>query len=541
MLTKGAASLVQLFELKTGTLPDPVVKQLEQSETADPSKKYSVAEVEQMLIGAMPDRSDVIQQIAKDASRAQTEQKPGDEKGVSLLEARVKTVNKVAKVPQPPPPVRVDPYEVVFEMPQNTAFVLFFNGRKVDPDGRPAIMGIAARDGHDSKKLDQSHFHVPEGHDVQTQTVKKSATFAKFVEANDSEFRAGDPVIGVALDAKGRFISSETLIRPLNETITEWYPAKVENGKYVPDLSQPLVTKQVATGEALDNERVMHNVDRLAFEVRTKQGFSPPGWWGQQLNNGDAEATMMLKRGFIFEAGASATATWGGTQVETKVEGKDAEVAALPVQLPGSPTKMAQIKLTNTLQQLAMSGVQISTGTVADSRDRSNHNVSFESLVMPYLEGATMAGQALGTPSQGTLFADVAVKNAGDTAAQMFGVVRRPAKEAVQQALGSPKAQTIEIQLDHGFLAFPNRDLKGMQIEVGYLTGPDWTPVDRKKLGAGKASSKLQFEMNIANPAELEKAGTRLEIRAYTAEGLPLKRVTVPFNQTLQWAPDVFE
>lgn len=539
MLTKAAASLFQLVELKTGVYPDTVVKQLQEAESKEPAKQMSVAEVEQMLIQAMPQHCEYIKQTSQQCQAATP--KGDDGPGVSILEARVKTLNRVAQQRQQEPR-RIDPYEVVFKMPKNTAHVLFFNCRKVDDTGRPAIMGISAREGADPSKIDSTIFYKPADHEVQTATVKAGAEFVRFKEENEPEFRAGDPILAVALDAKGRFISSDVTIRPLNEQTTEVYPGKLENNQWVPDTAQPVVQKWTNTGENLDQTPVVVNADRMEVIAKFRPDFSPQAWFGHTFKKGDLELNVLMKRGAIFEPGAYAKLSVLNATADVKVEGRDMEVAALPVRLPGSPTKLAKATLPDNinLQTLIQQPVTLQVGTAPGSSDARSTQRSLIEAIAPYYVKTKLMGQPLGHVNSGTLTPDIGVASASDAAQNRFSATKRPATEEEQKLAGNPKAHVASFDFAQGFVEIEGRPVKGLQLEIGYTDAAGkWTAGPRKTLSGEAASDATKMELLVPHPDELANQNGRVELRLYTPEGMPLKRALFPFH-TIPWNEAIF-
>ncbi|MFO0724403.1 MAG: hypothetical protein U1E65_11505 [Myxococcota bacterium] len=531
MLTRAAHALAQQYELDQGTLPTQVQQELAKSAEAG-GKALSLQDMQQMLLACVPDRADQINKYCQQASKIDC---PHDVvPGLNILEARVKT--RDVHTQSAPEPRRYDPYDVVFEVPAKTAFVVFFNARNVDAAGHPAIMGLSTREGNDPKILSKDELFIPAGTQIQSQPFGKNASIVKFHEDNSAEFQKGDPIIGIALDAQGKFISAETKTRPLNEQINDWYPPKVVDGKYIPDESKPLIGHQVQTGEQLDTTGVVRFDDKLAMEVKAKAGYSPANWMQEPLAAGDITATFMAKRGFIFEPGAQAELTYGNKKMTVTVEGRDAEVMSVPVRLPGSKSQVMDVSPSNSqVGSIYGQYVMIQTRSDPKAADAQQASIQFTKMVMPYLNTGTAT-----IGSKPITLGDV-ILDPSNTAGALLDIKRRPGPNA---ASGS-KTQLLDLRLDNGFLNLGDRDLKGFQVEVG-LSAPDpsgkvkWAPFDRKKLEAGSSSKGMGFMVPLENAADFEKAGGKLEIRVYDPNGLPVTRLLAPVNQHLAWAADIF-
>lgn len=538
MLTRAAQALAQQYELDVGQLPPPVQQALEK---AEPGKCFDLDAVHQLFLAHVPDRAEQLNKYCKHAGRIEC---PNDAAtAVNILEARVSSLDIHVQAPySPPAPVKVDPYDVIFEVGPKTAFIAFFNGQNVDASGRPAIMGVATREGHDPKKLDASDVYAPTGTVIQSQVFPKGAKFAKFHEDNLPEFNKGNPIIAVALDANGNFLKSETKTRPLNVAVNDTYAGKAENGKWVADASKPLLYHNVQTGEQLDTTRVLRYDDKLALEVKAKPGYSPANWTQEPIAAGDFTASLLAKRGFIFEAGAQADVSFNGKKLTLKVEGQDAEVMSLPVRLPGSKTQAIDVSPgtgpNSTVGSYYGQSVSIYTRSHPLANDAESGTISFQKLVMPYLvngSGATLAGQKMFSGDLGV--------DPSNSAGAKIDLKRRPGPKVES---GS-KDQLIEVKLEKGFVTIPGQDLKGFQVEFGF-SQPDpansaksiWNPVERLKLGAGSESQPMGVMMPLEKADDFEKNKGRLEVRLYNPGGVPVMRMIAPVNQQLQWAADIF-
>lgn len=537
IMTRAAQALAQQYELDVGHLPPSVRQAFDQAD--EPGKCLSLHDMHMLFLASVPDCTEQLGKYCHNAGRIDCSGEPVS--GVSILEARVSSLDIHAQAPYTqPPPVKVDPYDVIFKVHPKTAFVVFFNGQNVDASGRPAIMGIATREGHDPKKLDASDVYAPPGTVIQSQVFAKGATVAKFHEDNLPEFAKGNPIIAVALDANGNFLSAETKIRPLNIAVRDTYPGKSVDGKWVPDMDKQPLSHNVQTGEQLDTTKVRRYDNKLALEVRAKAGYSPANWTQEPIVAGDLTATLMAMRGFIFEPGAQADVSFGGKKLTLKVEGKDAEVMSLPVRLPGSKSQAIDASPTanTTVGGFASQSVSIYTRSHPQASDADSGNITFQNLVMPYLMngcGATLGGHKMFVGDCGV--------DPSDSGAHKISLKRRPGPKA---DCGG-KDQLIDVKLEEGFVNIPGTDLKGFQLEFGF-SHPDpaspgkflWTPVERKKLGNGSASKPLGVMLPLEKPDEFEKAGGRLEVRLYNPGGVPVMRMNAPVNHQLQWAPDIF-
>ncbi len=536
IMTRAAQALAQQYELDVGTLPPSVKQAFDQAD--EPGKCLSLHDMHMLFLASVPDCTEQLGKYCHNAGRIDCSGEPVS--GVSILEARVSSLDIHAQAPYTlPPSVKLDPYDVIFEFHPKTAFVVFFNGQDVDASGRPAIMGIATREGHDPKKLDASDVYAPPGTVIQSQVFAKGATVAKFHEDNLPEFAKGNPIIAVALDANGNFLSAETKIRPLNIAVRDTYPGKSVDGKWVPDMGKPPLSHNVQTGDQLDTTKVRRYDNKLALEVQAKAGYSPANWIQEPIVAGDLTATLMAMRGFIFEPGAQADITFGGKKLALKVEGKDAEVMSLPVRLPGSKSQAVDASPTTneTFGGFASQSVTIYTRSHPHANDADSGSITFQSLVMPYIvngSGATLGGREMFVGGFG-----VDPSNSGD---HKISLMRRPGLN------WGGKDQLIDVKLEEGFVNIPGTDLKGFQLEFGF-SHPDpanpaksvWTPVERKKLGSGAASKPLGLMLPLEKPDEFEKAGVCLEVRLYNAGGVPVMRMMAPVNHQLQWAQDIFK
>lgn len=537
-LTRAAQALAQQYELDVGQLPPQVQQALDKPE---PGKLLGLNDVHQLFLACVPDRAEQLNKFCSHAGRIEC---PNDAAtAVNILEARVSSLDIHVQAPySPPAPVKVDPYDVIFEVGAKTAFIAFFNGQNVDASGRPAIMGIATREGHDPKKLDASDVYAPTGTVIQSQVFPKGAKFAKFHEDNLPEFAKGSPIIAVALDAKGNFLKSETKTRPLNIAVYDTYPGKAENGKWVADTSKPVLQHTVQTGEQLDTTKVRRYDDKLALEVKARPGYSPANWTQEPIVAGDFTASLLAKRGLIFEPGAQADVSFNGKKLTLKVEGQDAEVMSLPVRLPGSKSQAIDVSPANgsnvTVGSYYGQSVGIYTRSHPQANDVDSGTISFYKLAMPYMvngSGATFAGQKMFTGDLGV--------DPSNSAGAKLDLKRRPGPKVES---GS-KDQLIEVKLEKGFVTIPDQDLKGFQVEFGF-SQPDpanpaksiWSPVERLKLGAGSESQPMGVMMPLEKADDFEKNKGRLEVRLYNAGGVPVMRMVAPVNQQLQWASDIF-
>jgi hypothetical protein len=84
-----------------------------------------------------------------------------------------KEIDDVYRTPPQRQPVRRDPLEASFNMAPDADFMLLFNARDVDRNGRPLLMKIVAREGDDPAKLDLAGYRTAEGWQRDVVTVGK--------------------------------------------------------------------------------------------------------------------------------------------------------------------------------------------------------------------------------------------------------------------------------------------------------------------------------------------------------------------------------
>ena len=518
-LQPAAQQLLGYVQKHSAPISGAVQKAITEAQTKK-GEPLNAKELEQVLVQAMPDQKDAVQQGKKACahSKYHCDGKKADFL-TQMIDFRIK--KEVAEVRNQPATRRTrrDPLEAEFIMDNQAQVVLLFNARDVDDKGRPLLMKVVAREGAETKDLDLSAYRTRWEGDPDIQTVGKTDAHVAIKDVNETEFAFGDPLLQVSMDGKGEELSRGLALHPDNHLHTKYYYGKNVGGQIVPDQARPYGNQtRNDAGPQLDTTPARTFDDRIKLEMGVKDSFPKGGWVETKAAHIDAK--LIVEPGLMFEPDSSATVNFLGTGANTAVPKDDAF-------LVGAPGVERQCNLASyknySIAQLLAQPIQRRSQTGGGSADAN----------------------ALNRPAVDMIFADKANIKVGAGALQPLrdtNVNHAQMKDNSMRAeyrplKGDTGGQRLCLDLDKGFLsASEDSTVQNWKIVVGFVDAKGaWQQCDERSVKNTKNSSAEHFSLEMNDSAVLYKQNKSLEVRVFNAEGVPAQRVRVPLKQ-VKWA-----
>jgi hypothetical protein len=533
-LNSQAQAMLQAFQRQAGVLPSSVeaaVAQQASQATQATAPAGAVTQgtavaldcdaLEKILLAAMPDQKQAIVD-AKGRGATYHCDKTNGRFLTQILSMRIEKETHNAYAPPAPTPPRVnDPLYATFTMAPDADVMLLFNARDVDDKGQPLLMKVVARERVDVSTLDLSTYRMHPGTTTpDVVRVKDGASYVETKDINEHEFSFGDPLKQVSLNGKGREISTSVWVRPDNVDKQLFFrAARGPTGNFVADVNQPVPQfNMTSTGDNLDRTPVKSFAERIRVSLQTAN--LPRGAWLDTANVGSAvKASLAVDRGYIFEPGSQGTVNIGGNAsggVTVTVPKDDAHLlgnGAIVTPLTVQPGATLRSVLGATLSQRTSAQA---AGSDVDTASKALHQIIFADAA-----SRTVAGRAL-APMR-----DVKL-TAGELAAAKMSCTAKPLPRDPEE-----DGVTVSLTLDDAFLAAAagkDTSFKGYQMVVGF-TDVDGSWQEQARTVNSAASKKEAFSFDCNDFDGLQKKDANLEVRLFTADGIPAHRVLVPFRE----------
>ncbi len=512
-LDRQAAAVLQHLQAKTGPIDAEVEQKI--AEACEAGGKLSAAALSQVLLQAMPDQKKDIEQ-AKDKCLGY--QCDGNNSAFlsQILSIRVeKEIDVVRSRPvRNTGPFARDPYYSTFTMDPKADFMLLFNARDVDRNGRPLLMKVVARERADLSKLDLSEYRTREGNGSDVRRIDNDADYIEVKDEHENEFEFGDPLKQISLDRKGCEISTTVKTAPQNTLVVNTYWPQRGNATQ-PDLTRP--TGAPARRVGGDRTPVTTFDDRVRIKPQFSDDFLTNGGWTHSRVGEDYELFLETDRGFMFEPGATANITIVGAELNTEVPADDA-------QLLGSAHTEVAFKGTN-LNTILRSTPRMTTGT--------NGVNAAENLE----DGAALLGAfppdlAAKISVAGSAFAPYGTSKLTDLAEAKLSATKVPTPNDPEK-----DSQRVSVNLDPGFIApSDGASIKGWKVIAGY-TGMDgkWHGTKPMQINDPDKFPGHCFTVDVDRSPELMAKDRPLEIRVFNQDNVPAQKIEIPLRK-IKWA-----
>lgn len=522
-LTPQAAQLLHTVQRDTNVISTQVEKAIAQAAQANEQKPLTTAQLEQVLIQAMPESTQTIKDAAKSCSCFH----PDGTNAKFLTQILGHRIEKerayVYNQPQYTRYVR-DPLIASFNVDPKSKFVLLFNPRNVDAKGQPLLMKVIAREGADLSAIDFKKYRTQwEKPDVET--IAAGQDYVEIKDLNEAEFQFGDPLLQVSVNGKGGEMSRSVAINPDNQETVKGYYGMSQGGTIVPNLNSPSGHQSVNQGATLDRQAVASFADRIALQMKAKDEF-PAGGWLDNATAAHVDASLIVGHGYIFEPGATASVAFVNTQANTGVPADDAH-------LLGSPTAESAINLAPyaswSLRQLLTQNVTQTTGSGAGKSDTTSTNTPAYQLIFGQAKNISVGATELAPLGDRTL-------NKADFEGAKVKVEKRPLKDDPES-----DGQRVTLTLDKGFVSAADpASIAGWKIVVGFTNAEGkWEQAEARTIKSQTASGEECMSFDLPNAKAIHQQNKNLEVRLFNAQGVPAERVLIPFRQ-VQWAADAF-
>ena len=513
-LSAHASQLLGRVQRNTAPISDEVQQKLSTAAQANEGKPLTAAQVEKILVGAMPDQKSVI----SDCKSRCVGKVDGGTFLSQILEHRIEKENMVLHV-NPAVTRRRDPLYANFGMDPKASAMLLFNARDIDEKGRPLLMKVVAREGCDVGKLDLSQYRT-KWSEPDVISVKKNADYVEIKDVNEEEFAFGDPLLQVSTNAKGGEISRSVAVRPANVQITTRYNPKP--GTTEIDPNSPVGAPQRNVNAAHDREGVVTFRDRLHMDLKAKADVPEGAWLDTKVSSYDI--ALGVDRGLIYEPDSTANITFMQTALNLAVPADDAD-------LLGSDAARTPLKLHPnyanawTLQQLVTQNVNLRTQSGGGSADAKAQNIPIANLLHPSAGSVTVASSPMKP------LADTAL-NAATFEAAGVSATKVPLPDDPES-----DGQRVCIDLDKGFLgASDDASVKGWKVVAGYTDqSGKWQSCGSETISNHKNSQAMHLTVDVHNAKHALKNNRSIELRVFNDCGVPAQRVNVPLRD-INWS-----
>jgi hypothetical protein len=492
--------MLQAFQARTGTISQQVEQLIEAAQTTP--QKLSAEQLEKVLLAAMPQQQKTIQQCKKIALCYHPD---GTNLGflTQILDLQIEKIDRVVENSRQPP-VRVDPLTVKLSMAPDAKYLLLFNARDVDENGRPLLMKVVAREGFDPKTLDLSIYRTQANNQPDVQTVPANVDFVEVNDEHESEFNFGDPVKVVSLNNKGDELSATVKVNPRNVHTTKTYR---------PDSPNRDRLLRTETSEGRDAIPVAFFMKRLKFDLALS--VDP---WSTTLQPEYFKAELRLDRGFVFEPGSWAHVSVLDGAVSTGVSEADA-------QLLGSPATNNSVELVRASKfaNILNADVVVRTRGAGDAPNAQSVNTfKLRDLLYTDARQTTLAGLAVeGFSERGLRFEDASA--AGINASK-------------SPIANDPDGQKISLQLPEGLLKSNGASVDGYKMVVGYV-GPDgkFIEVARQVIDNAQSSRAMAVSFDIDDSKPFNLNNGQLQVRTFLPSGVPGDLISISYRD-IPWA-----
>jgi hypothetical protein len=512
-----AAALLKRFQISTA---EPLPAKVEQALAAAVTQQDQVLDakqVEQVLLQAMPNQKQCIQDCAKFVQGYHCDNTNGQFL-TQLLSTRVeKDVAAVWRQPNRPTRTRKDPYFADMQMDPKADFIMLFNARDVDEKGQPLLMKIIARERADLSKIDLSNYRTQGDKDdvskFDVMTVKDNADFIQMKDTDEMEFNFGDPLLAVSLGGKAEEISSTVKVAPENQQNREFYQPD-RQGR--PDMNRPVNRRDTQTGHTLDTTNVQTFSDRVRLAMSVKD-TAPEGAWLDDRIGDHLDVQLNVDHGYMYEPGSSASVAFLGTRHNLSVKPDDAQLLGTQ-SVSGDVTVAANYTMRNVLTQPIN---QRSHAGPTGTTDQANTNTPAHQLIYREPNKIQIGGKFL-QPLK-----DVSLA-AADFDAAGISVHKHPRAGDAER-----DGQTVHLELKKGFLkGLEDMSVKGYKVVAGFVDADGtWKQASEATLRNSKESEKLEFDFDLDDAPAVHQQNKNLEVRVFNADGVPAERVLIPFRQ----------
>lgn len=522
-LDSQAQVLLQQVQNQVGVIAPDVEKQIESTVQGKAEAVLNAAQLEQALIAAMPDKGQFIHHCGE---QVQQFKRPEDKPQFlsQILSIRVQRDTETVQRPLPPPPVTRDPYYARLQLDPTADFMLIFNARNVDRNGRPLLMKVVAREGADLSRLNLADYrtrgNVTDITKFDVMKVAKTADWIEVVEKDEPEFDFGDPIKEMSLDKQGRLISQSVAVNPENVHVTKSWPGKLMNNIWTPDYSRySQMTVDTTTGPHLDHQPVAVFADRIFMKMKMGEQVNKAAWLDDNYRvPDDIQIQVGCDRGLIFEPGAQAKVTFQNLTLNTAVPATDTS-------LVGSPGASADLKLSgsNSLRRL----LELPIIRDAQTRISDSSTVSLKAVDLIYLskDRITVGPTGLNPLSDQTL-------NNSQLATAKLAITKMPI-----HGDGGNNDQKVMLTMQPGFLsARDGASVEGWSAVVGFTDDKGQWQQKEVKFNHPTQSQAATLEFDVLNANVVHNANRNIEVRVFNQNGIPAERLLIPFRE-IGWDP----
>lgn len=523
-LDSKAQVLLQQVQNQTGVISQDVEKKIESSvATGTTDATLTAEQLEKALIAAMPSQQQCIRQCSQQVEQFKC---PQDKPRFlsQILSIRVEREVNSVRTSSPSRTVTTDPYYTRIQMDPNADFMLIFNARNVDRNGRPLLMKLVAREGADLSKVDLNQYRTTDNvKDIakfDVMRVRATEDYVEVVDRNEPEFTYGDPIKQVSLNRAGALISESVAVNPDNTRIDKGWPSTRDNaGNIVPDMSSGNpITMNRTTGASLDNQRVTTFDDRIFLKMTATPAMNKAAWLDDTIRVPDQlQIQLGCERGFMFEPGSQASLNYYNNRVDTAVPSTD-------VQLLGSPGAHKDLSLGGTTLRgllTANLGYEVKT---KDS-DRATYSAAAHSIIFKQAPDITVGSDILRP------LADKTLTHADLPKAKI------QANKMPINGDGGENDQRVSLTLQEGFLSAKGEaSVKDWKAVVGFIDEKGVWQQQEVRFTQPQCSQAVTLQFDVLNANVVHAANRNLEVRLFNQNGVPAERILVPF-QTIDWDP----
>lgn len=513
-LNRQAAAILHQVQKQTGPVNEQVEAKIAEACEANDGKKLSADQLSQVLLQAMPAQKCTIEQAQKKCVGYHADGKNGAFL-TQILNIRIeKETNVVHSQPvRTNGPWARDPYYSSFTMDPKADFLLLFNARDVDRNGRPLLMKVVARERADLSQLDLSQYRTRENQ----KDVDRVANDADYVEVKDmheNEFEFGDPLKQTSLDKCGSEISTTVKTRPQNTMIVNTF-LPLSTNRSQPDLNRRVGSPRTQAGP--DRTPVVTFRDRVRIRPDITDAFITKGGWTETHLDEDIKMTLELDRGYMFEPGAAATFEVLGNKEVVSIPDDDGQLLGSDhLDVPYAGTNLATI----------LSHAPRQTMTVNGQGQAVNLDKG-DALLDAYPDAAKI-GVA------GAAFVPYGKKIVENMAEAKLSATKVPTPNDPEM-----DAQTITLNLDAGFIApSDGASIKGWKVTAGYTDAKGWHGSEPITIDDPDNFKAQCLTVNVDGAPELLGRNRNLEIRIFNQDNVPAQKVEIPLR-SIKWANNI--
>ncbi len=357
------------------------------------------------------------------------------------------------------------------------------------------------------------------------------------VDENEHEFRPGDPVHQVSLNADGTQRSSSDFIHPVNlERHLAWADPVSRTGR---------TPSQDTTVEVPDRHGVVAHLDRVKVAPASTGQVLSGGWIDSRASGDEIPVRLHIERGVIFEPGATASFSVRQTVSGACLVPKTPASTRSDGQLLGNDplnVDVARVSLRDIYQSALVVDTWASNKSVNDVPGRRQ---------LPYRPTDLKTTEI---PISTLVFGDTSslrigarpITPLGDTSLEAAAFSANKIAIDATRVAGTSTVK-MRLRLGEGFLASTRADasVQGYQIQVGYLdANSQWKEAGCSMASMGSSPPK-EFELDIADfdnakskltprprgkGFQLVVEDRAIEIRIYNPAGFPVERLQIPLR-----------